>query len=725
MNQITRELQNIDIPADPKLDPDIQHLMNSMLDRDQKTRLDINGVLNHPAITKNLKSFEQPISSDDFKILIRNYFVNSPQKVTSEAPEAILKFVYHDHSTEVWKDLQEIFKNTGPIFGKKVEFNEYNSFSKTGKNEFDSFRANDNFGLYTTFVQSNSSGSRLLHDNLNFNIPPNTFAKPHEIPQKKVIKIDNSYDFWKGEKQQILNQNSQSKVAQNSETSNLNKQTVAVTETPQQIQNYSIESKQYQTSETNGANFGHKKVIIEEYKTNNIINNSPYEQGNRMQQPTNDSQKFKNQIQMAQKHNKVEGNSPCQVTVMTYESQNNSNYSNNKNKNADRLNFETQNSEKMLNFLKKDNSKSTNEQLQTPNLSFSEKPNLFDVRTINSNPNFKSNLTQNYTPFSHKHDFSSGQFIQTSNGSHQGPKIIPKFSTNESNLISEFEINPKIITETESSKNQNSKLNVIISQMKTPRTLSPSFNQSTQQNSIKFESYSSNYEYLKSLPYVQSTDWQFKSQNSQPQNQKTQVENEATRDFKKAQDNLSNDYQIKLNQILFTENQFRTTHDNHIGIADVERTANGITVKRSNFPQITSFRSGSMLEPYVQKAENVTMVEKRDGIKTPEERISRYNPRDRSMPICVSTLMVKDKDKETQQKPIKVEVNSTLKNDNTTRTLFFGSTSRMSTQNLQLINTHAEIPNRNNSVKIGEAKKAIRVYGDDENGRASVMKYKI
>jgi len=189
----------------PNLDPDIQDLMNAMLDRNPKTRIDINGVLNHKTMTKYKSSIEEPISSDDFKILIRNYLINCPQKLTSEAPEGILNFAHVDPLDEKWINLQDFLKNTGPIFGKTFQASKKNNESKPPNN-------------FNPWIKRSPTDSLMKStpDTSVGDLPPipsNAFIKSNENSNKKVIKIDNSYDFWKTNAHPHSNANQQIEVA--------------------------------------------------------------------------------------------------------------------------------------------------------------------------------------------------------------------------------------------------------------------------------------------------------------------------------------------------------------------------------------------------------------------------------------------------------------------------------------------------------------------------------
>ena len=206
-------MQTKEIAHDDNLNADILDLMKGMLERDPKKRFDMIDVLGHRAIVKNRCSFKEPLSSEEFTILIRNFLINSPSGITSEAPEDVLKFLHQENSEEVWINLQDYFKNTGYILNKPIEFKESGFKPDTTvqnsetNNQADSKSNETNFRAHNTVFRE--FGSELNKQNSGVFSDQNKL-KEREILGKRIIKIDNSYDFW----EKIKPEDSKSEVGQ-------------------------------------------------------------------------------------------------------------------------------------------------------------------------------------------------------------------------------------------------------------------------------------------------------------------------------------------------------------------------------------------------------------------------------------------------------------------------------------------------------------------------------
>lgn len=172
---------------DDSLDIDIKGLLNGMLDRNPKTRFDIDQVVSHPAIRKNMESFEGPISGDDYTTLIRNFLMNSPTGLTADAPQEVLKFAgFEEQQPSEWVNLQEEFKNTGYIIGTpKVTYFQKGLLDVFGKSEDN---AVNDFSPPPFGTQSSPTWEQKEVQK--------SFKKQQENPAKKVIKIDNGADAW-------------------------------------------------------------------------------------------------------------------------------------------------------------------------------------------------------------------------------------------------------------------------------------------------------------------------------------------------------------------------------------------------------------------------------------------------------------------------------------------------------------------------------------------------
>lgn len=175
---------------DDALDPDIRDLLNGMLDRNPKTRFDIDQVVNHRALRKHVSSFLAPLSGEEYSVLIRNFLMNSPTGLTSDAPQEVLKFTGFEENDEgEWINLQDEFRNTGYILNKKP----------AGFDAFQTFQGGQG-GFRSPPNSTHRSANGVAND---FSPPPfenaqlqKSFKKQPENPAKKVIKIDNGADAW-------------------------------------------------------------------------------------------------------------------------------------------------------------------------------------------------------------------------------------------------------------------------------------------------------------------------------------------------------------------------------------------------------------------------------------------------------------------------------------------------------------------------------------------------
>lgn len=190
LNQITRELQNKDIVYDDALDPDVRDLLTGMLDRNPKTRFDIDQVVHHRALQSNLSAFTSPLSSDQYGIMIRNFLINSPTGLTSDAPQEVLKFTgFEDDNDDDWINLQDEFRNTGYILNKEKQTTFQVGFvsPQQSKDGLVNQIANDFKPVFVDNVISISDRNEQIIK---------SFKKQPKNPEKKVIKIDNGADAW-------------------------------------------------------------------------------------------------------------------------------------------------------------------------------------------------------------------------------------------------------------------------------------------------------------------------------------------------------------------------------------------------------------------------------------------------------------------------------------------------------------------------------------------------
>lgn len=184
-----------------------------MLDWNPKTRFDIDQVVNSRAIKKFQSRFKDPLTPEEYEMLIKNFLMNSPTGLTSDTPRDVLKYACFEPPSEDWINLQESFQNTGYILNKR-------------KNNFESFEPSPRDGNGKTFqnlqgfgrgdiekaqaqtwndfmppAMVSDSSPRQLGQQGKTGVQPmqkqDSFAKQPENPNRKVIKIDNGGDnIW-------------------------------------------------------------------------------------------------------------------------------------------------------------------------------------------------------------------------------------------------------------------------------------------------------------------------------------------------------------------------------------------------------------------------------------------------------------------------------------------------------------------------------------------------
>lgn len=185
-------------------------LLNGMLDRNPKNRFDIDMVVNHRAIQKNLKKFQEPLTNEEYTTLVKNFLLNSPTGLSSDTPEEVLKFACFDVPEGDWVNLQESFQNTGYILNKRKP--EFKSFEGIGAGQTYLNRSENSTKQYEKLQEfgrgnHNPQGQPAWNDFTPPSFTPdegifdrlektNSFQKKPETQNKKVIKIDNGGDVW-------------------------------------------------------------------------------------------------------------------------------------------------------------------------------------------------------------------------------------------------------------------------------------------------------------------------------------------------------------------------------------------------------------------------------------------------------------------------------------------------------------------------------------------------
>lgn len=87
------EFETKQIEIDSALSEDVKDLLKNLLKIDVNKRLTAQQAIDHVAVQKNLQMFQQPLSNDDVKILIRNYIINTLDNDTKVMPDIILEFL--------------------------------------------------------------------------------------------------------------------------------------------------------------------------------------------------------------------------------------------------------------------------------------------------------------------------------------------------------------------------------------------------------------------------------------------------------------------------------------------------------------------------------------------------------------------------------------------------------------------------------------------------------
>lgn len=188
---------------DSSLDPDVVKLLEGMLDRNPKTRFDIDQVVNSPALKKRLAKFAQPLTNEEYTLLIKNFMVNSPTGLNSDTPTEVLKFACFDIQPVDWVNLQDVFQNTGYILnkGRNTDFKSLDYFAGA--------KAQDREGQYDKLREFERGQAKVASGQTwNDFVPPQmenegltlkkegSFQKKPEQQSRTVIKIDNGENPW-------------------------------------------------------------------------------------------------------------------------------------------------------------------------------------------------------------------------------------------------------------------------------------------------------------------------------------------------------------------------------------------------------------------------------------------------------------------------------------------------------------------------------------------------
>lgn len=203
---------------DDALDKDIKALLAGMLDWNPKTRFDIDQVVNSRAIQKYKSKFNEPITADEYELLIKNFLMNSPTGLTNDTPQEVLKYACFELPRDDWINLQDSFQNTGFILNKKKDnFEAFQTFQAGSRDSPNgqTFRNLQEFGRGQPAKVSDGSWNDFMPPMMTPEAPSRSFSgsplepmtkqpsfqKQQDNQNKKVIKIDNGGDnLWASQK---------------------------------------------------------------------------------------------------------------------------------------------------------------------------------------------------------------------------------------------------------------------------------------------------------------------------------------------------------------------------------------------------------------------------------------------------------------------------------------------------------------------------------------------
>ena len=77
LDQIKGEFRRTKLKINPSVDPDVEDLIKKLLNFEAKSRIKIDEVLRHRAFTKNKRNFTRPLTQEEYKLLVKYYYLNS------------------------------------------------------------------------------------------------------------------------------------------------------------------------------------------------------------------------------------------------------------------------------------------------------------------------------------------------------------------------------------------------------------------------------------------------------------------------------------------------------------------------------------------------------------------------------------------------------------------------------------------------------------------------
>ena len=166
LNQIKQEFRNKRLTIDPSVDRDVVDLIKKLLNFEASSRISIDEVLAHKAFAKNMRHIKRPITQEEYKLLVKYYYLNSGGTNLETHNKEYVKHLKRESA---------LTKTPSPSQAPNDQISGPSSpFEKAGKREFDVLLDNELTGKN--------------------NFEPAKFKSP-ETENKKKIEKSNVNDF--------------------------------------------------------------------------------------------------------------------------------------------------------------------------------------------------------------------------------------------------------------------------------------------------------------------------------------------------------------------------------------------------------------------------------------------------------------------------------------------------------------------------------------------------
>ena len=197
MEEMNSELKSKGIEINAMLSADTKDLLKCLLRKVTNDRYDINQVLQHPALTKNIEEFKRPLSESERKTLLENYMFNCGSSEVREMPEGMDQL-----STEVKNEMKKSVAISEKPSLKKATDSPFNS---EFKNFFDdvlhfendpkvNFKGGDNFFDFvksSNFFKKSAQKEQLgTDDNSNFALQDKLPAHQPVLGKEKQAALE-------------------------------------------------------------------------------------------------------------------------------------------------------------------------------------------------------------------------------------------------------------------------------------------------------------------------------------------------------------------------------------------------------------------------------------------------------------------------------------------------------------------------------------------------------